>query len=168
MPVQQPTAALDSRFSTPDAQPVPWVDAREQLERAEIYWLTTVRFDGRPHVTPLIAILLDEALYFCTGESEQKARNLATNPRCVITTGCNAMGEGLDVILEGTAVRQLDPGTLQRLADAYAAKYEGWRFTVGDGGLDGEGGLAIVFSVTPDRAFGFQRGETFSQTRWSF
>ena len=162
------TTSVDARFSYPDAEAVPWHSAREQLEHAEIYWLTTVRFDGRPHVTPLIAILLDESLYFGTGENEQKARNLASNPRCVITTGCNAMGQGLDVVVEGAAVRLFDPVTLQRLAAAYAAKYDGWHFTVGDGGLKSEGGLAIVFGVTPDKAFGFQRGDIYSQTRWSF
>ncbi len=163
-----PATTIDTRFSNPDADAVPWQAARGQLEKAEIYWLTTVRFDGRPHVTPLIAVLLDDMLCFCTGENEQKARNLATNPRCVITTGCNTMGESLDIIVEGTADRLLDPGTLQRLADAYAAKYDGWHFTVGDGGLEGEGGLAIVFGVTPEKALGFQRGAIFSQTRWSF
>jgi len=33
-----------------------WPEAREHLEMAELYWLTTVRGDGRPHVTPLIAV----------------------------------------------------------------------------------------------------------------
>ena len=46
------------------------------LEQAELYWLTTVRADGRPHVTPLIGIAEDAAVYFCTGLREQKARNL--------------------------------------------------------------------------------------------
>ena len=51
-----PTAEIDSRFSDPEADPTPWSDALHVLEHAELYWLTTVRTDGRPHVTPLIAV----------------------------------------------------------------------------------------------------------------
>jgi hypothetical protein len=41
------------------------------------FWLSTARPDGRPHVTPFIAVWLDEALWFCTGADELKAKNLA-------------------------------------------------------------------------------------------
>src|SRR5262249_28957420 len=142
-------------------------EAREGLERAQVYWLSTVRPDGRPHVTPLLAVWLDGALYFCTGADERKAKNLARNPHCVITTGCNALDEGLDLVVEGDAVRVRDDATLRRLADAYAAKY-GWRYSVRDGALHGEvGNVAIVYEVPPITAFGFGKG-TFSQTRWRF
>ncbi|QFG25164.1 pyridoxamine 5'-phosphate oxidase family protein [Actinomadura sp. WMMB 499] len=33
-----------------------WPEARRLLEDAELYWLATVRADGRPHVTPLIGV----------------------------------------------------------------------------------------------------------------
>jgi hypothetical protein len=33
---------------------------------AEVHWLSTVRPDGRPHVAPLIAVWVDDALVFCT------------------------------------------------------------------------------------------------------
>ena len=46
---------------------------------AELYWITTVRADGRPHVTPLIGVWFDGAMHFTTGLEEQKARNLAAN-----------------------------------------------------------------------------------------
>lgn len=59
-----PTAELDPQFSSPDATPTPWAVARGHLEKAEIYWLSTVRPDGRPHVTPVVAVWLDGALYF--------------------------------------------------------------------------------------------------------
>ena len=51
------------------------------LENAELYWLTTVRNDGRPHVTPLIGVMQDGAVHSCTGLGEQKARNLEHSPR---------------------------------------------------------------------------------------
>jgi hypothetical protein len=48
----EPTAKLDARFSDERAEATPWADAARALEEAELYWLTTVRADGRPHVTP--------------------------------------------------------------------------------------------------------------------
>ncbi len=120
---------LDQRFSDPDATPTDWTDARERVERAELFWIATVRADGRPHVTPLISVWLDDAAYFCTGADEQKAKNLAHNPRCVLMTGCNQLREGLDVVLEGEAVRVSDDAKLRRIADAYESKYGSeWRF----------------------------------------
>lgn len=46
-----PTAEIDRRFSDPDAGAMPWSEVTSTLEGAELYWLTTVRADGRPHVT---------------------------------------------------------------------------------------------------------------------
>lgn len=144
-------------------------EARTQLGQAEIFWLSTVRPDGRPHVTPLISVWVDGALYFCTGPTERKAKNLESNTHCVLTTGCNAIGEGLDLVVEGDAVRMTDAATLQRVADAYASRYgEPFVFTVRDGAFHGDGGEALVFEVRPMKAFGFGKDETFSQTRWRF
>jgi hypothetical protein len=167
MTTSQPTTELGARFSSPDAAATPWREGDAILDKAEIYWLSTVRPDGRPHVTPLIALWLDDVFYFTTGETERKAKNLAGNAQCVVTTGCNTYGEGLDVVIEGEAKRVRDEALLQRLVDGYAAKY-GWTFTVRNGNLLGDGGEAWVFAVAPDVAFGFGRGETFSQTRWRF
>src|SRR3712207_5340934 len=126
-----PTARFDSRFSDPAAGPTPWADAARALEQAELYWLTTVRADGRPHVTPLIGVVDDGAVHFCTGLREQKARNLEHSGLVALTTGTNAWARGLDVVVEGTAVRVSDGDALQRLADAYEAKYGSvWRFDV--------------------------------------
>jgi Pyridoxamine 5'-phosphate oxidase len=75
------------------------------LEAAELFWISTVRADGRPHVTPLVAAWLDGAIHFHTGADEQKAANLRANPHVVLTTGCNRWNEGLDVVVEGEAVR---------------------------------------------------------------
>jgi hypothetical protein len=55
-----PRTELDKRFSSPGASAAPWADATAALENAEIFWITTVRPDGRPHVTPLLAIWLDD------------------------------------------------------------------------------------------------------------
>jgi nitroimidazol reductase NimA-like FMN-containing flavoprotein (pyridoxamine 5'-phosphate oxidase superfamily) len=166
---REPMAGLEPQFSSDDATPTPWAEARECLEKAEVYWLSTVRPDGRPHVTPLVAVWLDGALYFASGPDERKAKNLARNPHCVITTGRNVL-DGLDLVVEGDATMVGDEARLRRVADSYASKYEPpFDFTVRDFyGEDGEGGAAVVYQLTPVKAFGFGKGESFSQTRWSF
>ena len=93
-----------------------WEDTRRVLETAELSWISTVRADGRPHVTPLVAVWLDGALCFCTGAGEQKAVNLRGNPHVVLTTGCSRWESGLDVVVEGEAVQVTDDERLRRLA----------------------------------------------------
>jgi general stress protein 26 len=168
MPTMEPPAVLDPRFSMEDAAPTAWSEARARLEAAEVYWLSTVRPDGRPHVTPLIAVWRDGSLFFCTGSDERKARHLARNPHCILTTGSNALDEGLDVVVEGDAVKVSDDAKLQPIADAYEAKYgSDWHFTVRDGAFHHDAGEALVYEVAPATAFGFRKGE-YSQTRWHF
>ena len=165
---REPQGVLDPRYSAADATATGWAEARLRLAAAELYWLTTIRPDGRPHVTPLIAVWVDGALHLCTGPHEQKARNLAANPRCVLTTGTNALSEGYDLVVEGEAVRVTNDVKLARIAGAYQAKYgPDWHFTVGDGRLQSAGGPAIAYRIAPVTAYGF--GKTVpSQTRWSF
>ena len=159
-----PSARLDSRFSDPAAGPTPWPDVAQVLEHAELYWLTTVRADGRPHVTPLIGVAEDEAVHFCTGLREQKARNLEGCGHVALTTGNNTWARGLDVVVEGTAARVTDRDALQRLADAYEAKYgSDWHFDVGDGVLGFGDDAAAVFRVEPSKVIAFAK-EPHGQT----
>jgi general stress protein 26 len=169
----EPTAELDARFSSEGARPTAWPEARKQLEGAELYWLTTVRTDGRPHVTPLIAVWLGGAMHFCTGASEQKAKNLEHNRHCILTTGRNSLTEGLDLVVEGDAVRVTDEAKLRKIAAAYESKYgRKWHFDVRDRAFVHEDGgkehVALVFEVNPAKALGFRKGEPYSQTRWRF
>jgi uncharacterized pyridoxamine 5'-phosphate oxidase family protein len=170
MAQDEPTAELDPRFSDPNATPTPWPEAREELKRAKAYWLSTVRPDGRPHVTTVAAVWVDDALHFTTGRTERKAKNLAENARCVITTGTNAF-EGLDVVVEGEAVLVTDEARLGRLADAYLAKYDQlFVFDVRDGALwiEGSDDPGLAYEIRTVKAFGFAKGDPFSQTRWQF
>jgi PPOX class probable F420-dependent enzyme len=164
-----PVTTLVREFSAPNARPTPWEEARDRLEAAELYWITTVRADGRPHVTPLIGVWWDGALHFCTGGHEQKARNIEANPRVILTTGSNEWNRGLDVVLEGEARRLQDEDPLRRVAEAYVAKYgEEWRFDVRDGAfVHSEDRVALVFRVEPEKVLGFRKGD-FAQTRWRF
>jgi general stress protein 26 len=163
-----PTAEFDSRFSAPEAGPTPWSAAKHVLEHAELYWLTTVRADGRPHVTPLIAVAEDGVVHFCTGLREQKARNLEHRRQVALTTGNNTWARGLDVVVEGNAVRVVDRETLQRLADAYESKYGStWHFDVGDGLFVTDEHEAAVFRIEPAKVLAFAK-EPHAQTRYRF
>ncbi|MHA6621380.1 pyridoxamine 5'-phosphate oxidase family protein [Pseudonocardia sp. DLS-67] len=163
-----PTTSLDSRFSDPAATPTPWDDAARVLETAELFWITTVRADGRPHVTPLVAVWLDGAIHFGTGESEQKALNLRSNPHVILTTGSNTWDHGLDVVVEGDAVRVADDDTLKRLADAWRTKWDGrWQYEARAGAFHHEAGEALVYAVAPTKVLSFGKG-TFSHTSHRF
>jgi nitroimidazol reductase NimA-like FMN-containing flavoprotein (pyridoxamine 5'-phosphate oxidase superfamily) len=165
----EPVTELDARFSSEGAIPTGWSQAREGLEHAEVYWLSTVRPDGRPHVTPLLAVWHDGALHFCTGATERKAKNLEQNPHVILTTGSNALGEGLDLVVEGDARRITDDATLQAVAGTYESKYgKDWHFDVRDGTFHQGDNEALVYEVAPTTAFGFGKGEPYSQTRWRF
>ena len=163
-----PNPKLDRRFSDPSAGPTAWPDAQRVLVDAELYWLTTVRADGRPHVTPLIGVFHDGALHFCTGRREQKHRNLDANPHVALTTGANAWAAGLDVVVEGTAVQVTETAALQALADAYVAKYgEVWRFEVGDGAFGSGEDAATVFRVEAGKVLAFAK-DPHAQTTFRF
>jgi nitroimidazol reductase NimA-like FMN-containing flavoprotein (pyridoxamine 5'-phosphate oxidase superfamily) len=163
-----PRTELDSRFSEPGAQPTSWEDTLEAIKQAGIFWISTVRTDGRPHVTPLVAVWLDDTLHFCTGPDEQKARNLAGNPRVALTTGTNDWQSGLDVVVEGEAARVTDAQLLERLAAAWAQKWDGqWEYEVSEDGFRHHGGTALVFAVRPAKVLSFTKAP-FSHTRHRF
>jgi hypothetical protein len=170
MAEREPITDVDADFSSPQAAPTPWAAAREQLDDARTYWISTVRPDGRPHVTTIAAVWLDGAIHFVTGQTERKARNLADNARVVITTGCNGW-DGLDIVVEGEAVLVTAAERLHQVVDAFTAKYDdffGFRFADGRFLQPETADDPLVFEVRATRAFGFAKGDTFSQTRWRF
>ena len=92
------------------------------MTKSRNYWICTVRPDGRPHSIPVWGFWLDGTLYFGTGRSTRKARNLANNSALSIH-----LESGDDVvILEGNAVEVdlADKPTLKKLDAASRAKYK--------------------------------------------
>ena len=166
----QPVTELDARFSDPAAVAADWDQTRRTLEDAELFWITTVRADGRPHATPLVAVWLDDAIHFATGFDEQKAVNLRTNQNVILMTGCNEWERGVDVVVEGEAVQVIDENVLRRLAEAWETKWDGrWHYEVNEGGFRHEvnADAILVFSVKPTKVLAFAKG-TFGQTRHRF
>jgi hypothetical protein len=124
-----------------------------------------------------VGVWQDGAFAFCTGPDEQKQRNLDAHAHVAVTTGstgANGWDSGTDVVVEGTAVRLTGADELQRLADAWFAKYgEDWKYEVrgeefvelSSSGGSTEGG-AWVYRVQPDKVLAF--GGSHGQTRYRF
>ena len=167
------TGTIDPRYGNATATPPAWAEIERLLTDAQLYWIITVRADGRPHAVPLVGVWQDGAFAFCTGPQEQKQRNLDANAHVAVTTGstgANGWDSGEDVVVEGTAVRVTDFESLQALAAAWSAKYgDDWRFEVrgqefvevSDSGGSTEGG-AWVYRVAPQKVivFGGEHGQT--------
>jgi nitroimidazol reductase NimA-like FMN-containing flavoprotein (pyridoxamine 5'-phosphate oxidase superfamily) len=148
---------LDKRFGDAD-EPLDGDTVRKVLASAELYWLTTVRSDGRPHVTPLVGVWVNDNFVFCTGGEEQKARNLAHSTTVAVTTGSNTWNRGVDVVVEGRAERVTGLDALTELADAYRDKYgDDWDYDADDEVFDPEGGRAHVFRVEPTKVIAFAK-----------
>jgi Pyridoxamine 5'-phosphate oxidase len=157
---------LDGRFGDATA-PVEWATVADALAGAELYWLTTVRTDGRPHVTPIVGVWAD-GLVFCTGAGEQKFRNLEHAGAVAVTTGTNTWNTGLDAVVEGRAVRVTGRAELTRLADVYREKYRGeWDFDCDDEVFDPNGNRAHVFRVVPAKVIAFAKSP-HGQTTFRF
>jgi nitroimidazol reductase NimA-like FMN-containing flavoprotein (pyridoxamine 5'-phosphate oxidase superfamily) len=166
------TGKLDTRFSEA-TEPVSWQQVSDALAGAELYWLTTIREDGRPHITPLICAWVDDSFVFCTGPEEQKARNLAHSTAVAVTTGVNTWNDGLDVVVEGDAERVTGLDALTNHADAIREKYHGeWDFAPAEDGFghtdtDGATHTAYVFRVPPAKVLAFAKSP-HGQTTFRF
>jgi PPOX class probable F420-dependent enzyme len=99
---------------------VPWSEAAAKLEHARNYWIGTTRPDGSPHAMPVWGLWLDDSLFFSSGSTSRKSRNLARDPRVVVH-----LESGDDVVVvEGLAQRVTDSAELRRIAELYSAKYD--------------------------------------------
>ena len=160
------------------SEPIPWSRARDQLPAKDAAgedapprttWLSTVSPDGWPHTTGVGALWLDDRFYFTSGPTTQKSKNLAQNPKCVISM---ALAD-LDLVVEGTAAKVTDEGTLERLAEAFRA--QGWPATVEGGALTAEYSAPsagpppwYLYEMVPRTAFGVATKEPYGATRWRF
>jgi PPOX class probable F420-dependent enzyme len=129
---------LAERYQTPQLE---WekIEARLQagVEQApgsggpgrHTSWLATTNADGSPHVTGVGALWADGSFWFETGQGTRKGRNLARDPRCVLSTATREF----DLVVEGEAALVRDPDTVAAMAARWAAG--GWPCRVDDTGL---------------------------------
>jgi hypothetical protein len=139
---------------------LPWSWARERLERSHDYWVATTRPDGWPHVMPVWGVFVDDALSFSSSRGSRKARNLAANARCAITTD-NAFEP---VVIEGTAELVQDLTAIAafviNINDKYQTDYTIDFFSAPEN---------VCFVVRPRWAFALVESDfTGSPTRWLF
>jgi len=135
---------------------LPWSWATERLIRSHEYWVSTVDAGGAPHAMPVWAVWIDDRLVFSSGGRSRRARNLADDPRCVVTT---ARADEA-VVVEGRARRITDATELASVVEVYATKY---------GSAPPDPDANPVFSVDADVVFGIDAtGDRFtsSPTRW--
>jgi general stress protein 26 len=155
---------IDPRYSDEKAPAVPWADAAARLAATEVAWVVTVRPDGRPHATPMVPVAHDGKVYFHTGTAEVKYANIQANPHVLVLAGDTAWDRGLDVAVDGTAVPVTDEALLRRLAELYRERWDGrWKLPVHNDSIP-----VVVFEVTPGKAYGYAKGDPFSQTTYQF
>ncbi len=137
---------------------LPWSWAVERLEASHDYWVATTWPDGRPHVTPVWGLWLDDALWFSCGPTSAKARNLARDPRCSIATDKPAEPVVLDTVVERRPARD----DAARFAELSTAKYH-IEYTVDFFAAN------ALFAAHPQSAFGLEEADfTGSPTKWIF
>jgi PPOX class probable F420-dependent enzyme len=139
---------------------IPWAEAERRLSVSHDYLVATVRPDGRPHVMPVWGVWLDGRVWFSSGLRSRKARDLAADPRCTLTTD-----DAQDpVVVEGSAVQVTDPAGIAAFLEAMNAKYDaGMTVDFLDPAVNGS------FAVRPERAFALSHDDFVgSPTRWRF
>lgn len=141
---------------------LPWSWAEERLTKADNFWFSTTRPDGRPHAMPAWGVWLDGTLYFEGSPETRRARNIAANPN--VSVHLESASEV--VILEGEAlpVGRPERSLAVRLAEIFTAKYsQRWDYRPSPEQWD-EGGL---WRLRPRIAFAWSDFPR-DTTRWRF
>ena len=161
---------IEERYIATDERPLTtWTDASQKLAAGSTYWLATTGSDGSPHIVPVLAVWVEGALHFVASRGSHKARNLASDARCAISTSAPS----LDLVVKGTASNVSDASRLALVAGEYLTKYD-WPVTVRDGAFYGDGAPTAgpppfdVYQVMPGKAFGFGTDGSHGATRWTF
>ena len=137
---------------------LPWSWAERRLRESHDYWLATVLPGGGPHVMPVWAVWEQDAAWFSSSGQSRKARNLAADPRAVITTD-NPLQP---VAVHGSTLLVGEEAEIERFTRWVNVKY----------GTD----IAVsffaenaCFRLTPATAFGLDESDfTGSPTCWEF
>jgi hypothetical protein len=108
-------------------------------------WLTTINQDGSPHVTPVGIAVVDGVWYFSSGPTTRKSRNIAGDPRCVVSIAT----QPFDLVVEGSAARVTDAEELAAVAAEFTAPPQ-WH----------------AYRITPATVFAFGTAEPYGATKF--
>lgn len=153
--------------------PLEWCRARDALARTSgpevTHFLGTCGPRGVPHAAGVGAMWHEGDLYVVSGPRTRKSRNLASNPACTVSVRL----EGIDLVMEGTAARILDPAVLEPVAARYRAA--GWPAQVqGDALVAPYSAPSAgpppwnLYRFTYHTVFGVASAEPGGATRWRF
>ena len=139
---------------------LPWAWATARLADSHDYWLATVTLEGAPHLMPVWAVWHQGRLWFSSSNGSRKARNLASEPRCTLSTE-NPLEP---VVVQGRAQRVTDGGALAAMLGAENAKYgTGYGMDMVDPASNS------VFALLPEWVFALDSSDfTGSPTRFTF
>jgi PPOX class probable F420-dependent enzyme len=89
-----------------------------RLTEQKICWIATTRPDGKPHLSPIWYVWLDDRIWLCCWSGSVKARNLRADPRVSFS-----LQEGGDpLVAEGAAAlhgRPFPPHVSGAFLDAF-------------------------------------------------
>src|SRR5580698_798335 len=145
---------------------LPWSWAEQRLKKSHNYWITTIKpgalpDKASPHTMVVWGLWQDGRFLFSTGSQSRKARNLAQNSNCVVSTEHAQEA----VIVEGTAELADLPARRKFLAP-YQRKY---KFDMSKMKADMLSMKEPVFAVRPRVVFGLWEKEFVGKsTRWTF
>lgn len=108
----------------------------QRLTEHEIMWLASVRPDGRPHLVAIWFVAVDGSLWFATGATSRKIRNIRDNAQVNISLGTGAtptVGEGVAVLVPRPYPRAV--------IEAFEERFD---WDISSGNDDDVGELALV------------------------
>jgi PPOX class probable F420-dependent enzyme len=109
---------------------------------------------GRPHVVPVCLVVEDGRLYFASGRTGRKLRNLRANPEVAVSADdyTEAWSGLRGVVVSGTARVHAGNPTFRRIRRRLYAKYPQYSTEAALGDRD-----SVVVEITPRRvdAWGF-------------
>jgi hypothetical protein len=155
-----------------DPAVLPWEEARKRVAAARFYWLATLHPSGQPHVRPVLAVWVSDALYTTSNPRARKGQNLDRDGRCSVAIASDDM----HVVVEGLASKVVDSAVLESVADAYRPKYD-WPVTVVGGAFNAPYGAPTAglppyqpYEITPATVFALVTTDSLgpSSTRWDF
>ena len=109
-----------------------------RLRDEQNLWLATTRPDGRPHLTPIWFVYVDDRFYVCTSSKAVKARNVRASARASVALESGSQ----PVIVEGAA-RVLSRPYPPTVAAEFERKF--------DWDLDSEPEYDALIEVIPTR-----------------